>query len=411
MNNKLSLCLIVLAWAAGARAEDGTWIGTWGASPLQPRAATARAPASASLHDQTVRQIVRISAGGERVRLRLSNEYGTQPLEIGAARIAIADGLDGIKAGSERAVTFSGKPGATIPAGAPLLSDPIDLSVAPLSSLSISLYFPGDTGPCTCHSVGLEAAYVSKPGDFTHGTFEPVQTLQSRLFLTGVAVEANAPAHVIVAFGDSITDGVGSTANENRRWPDDLAARLAARSGAGAWGIVNEGISGNQILSDGAGESALARFDRDVLSVPGATHVVVFEGVNDIGIAFGNFGPNGAGRRPASAVSADTLIAGYRQLIARAHAKGLKIYGATITPYEGAAYYSDKGEAVREAVNAWIRTGKAFDGVIDFDAVLRDPAHPTQIADGLHAGDHLHGSDKGYAAMADAIDLALFDGS
>lgn len=406
MNKKHWICPIILVCAMTARAEGAEWIGTWGASPLPPTEANGRFPASPSFHDQTVRQIVRISAGGDRLRLRLTNEYGGKPLAIGGAHIAVVEG-DGIKPGTERTVTFAGKPKATIAANAPLLSDPIDLAVDPLAELSISLYFPDDTGPCTCHSTGRQTAFVSKPGDFTSGTFEPAKTMQSRAFLAGVEVETREPAHVIVAFGDSITDGVGSMLDQNRRWPDDLAERLAARGGQGAWAVVNEGISGNQVLSNGAGQSALARFDRDVLAVPGVTDVIVFEGVNDLGIAYGNFGgPGRPALRPAAEVTADSMIAGYRQLIARAHSKGLKIYGATITPYEGAGYYSEKGEAVREQINDWIRKGGEFDGVFDFDAVLRDPADPKQIADGLHAGDHLHGSDKGYRLLADSIDLA-----
>ncbi len=409
MNKKLAAGLVILVLAATARAEDTGWIGTWGASPLPPTAANGPFPASPSFHDQTIRQVVRISAGGRRVRLRLSNEYGKKPLEIGAVTIALADGKGGIVPGTEHTVTFGGQSAAVIAADAPLLSDPVDLSVQPLAKLSISLYLPGDTGPCTCHSTGRETAFVSKPGDFTHGPFEPASTMTARAFLTGIDVEASGPQHVVVAFGDSITDGVGATLNEDRRWPDDFAARLAARQGGGSWGVVNEGISGNQVLSDGAGQSALARFDRDVLAVPGVTHVIVFEGINDIGIAFGHFGRPGAPSfRPASKVSAETLIAGYRQIIARAHLKGIKVYAATITPFEGAAYYSDKGETVREAVNRWIRTSHEFDGVIDFDAVLRDPKDPKRIAEGLHAGDHLHGSDKGYREMADSIDLGLF---
>ncbi|HEX5418802.1 MAG TPA: SGNH/GDSL hydrolase family protein [Gammaproteobacteria bacterium] len=404
--NKRSLLLYLAALVCmlGAGAADAAWIGSWGASPLPPTPASGRFAATPSFHDQTIRQIVRLSAGGDRVRLRLTNEYGTQPLEIGAASIAIVDADGEIRAGSERKVTFDGKPGATIPAGAPYLSDPIDLAVEPLTSISVSLYLPGDTGPCTCHSTGRQTAYISKPGNFTTGSFEPAKTMQSRAFLSGVAVETAGRAHVIVALGDSITDGVGSMLDANRRWPDDLAERLAKRKRKGVWGVVNEGISGNRILRDGAGESALARFDRDVLAVPGVSGVIVFEGINDIGLGFGSFG----GAAPAGGVTADSLIAGLEQIIARAHAKGLRIYGATITPYKGAAYYSEQGEAVREAVNQWIRKGGEFDGVLDFDAVLRDPADPKQIAQGLHAGDHLHGSDKGYRALADSVNLGLF---
>jgi lysophospholipase L1-like esterase len=387
------------------------WIGTWGASPLAPSPAAGPFPATPSFENQTIRQIVRVSVGGAELRLRLTNEYGTAPLEIGAARVAIADGETGVRSGMERVVTFGGRPTGLIPTGAPLLSDPIDLDVADLDTLSISLFFPRATGACTCHATGMQNTYVSAPGDFTAGTFAPAQTIQARAFISGVEVLRD-DAGVIVAFGDSITDGVGSTAGANRRWPDILAERLATRRRAQAFGVVNHGISGNRVLSDGAGESALARFDRDVLSVSGVTHVIVFEGVNDLGLAYGRFeGPLAARRNfmpPGVNATEETLVAGYRQLIARAHAKGLKIYGATIAPYQGAIYFSAEGEAVRQAVNTWIRESGEFDAVLDFDAVLRDPAQPTQMKEGLHSGDFLHGSDAGYKAVADSIDLRLF---
>ncbi len=255
---------------------------------------------------------------------------------------------------------------------------------------------------------------VSATGDFTAGTFTPAQTIQARAFVSGVEVLTNA-AGVVVTLGDSITDGVGSTSGANRRWPDLLAERLAARQRGGRFGVVNHGISGNRLLNSGAGESALARFDRDVLSVPGVTHVVVFVGVNDLGFAYGSFeGPLAALRNlmPAGApATTETMIAGYRQLIARAHAAGLKIYGATIAPYEGAGYFSAEGETARQAINTWIRGSKELDAVLDFDAVLRDPAKPARITEGLHSGDFLHGSDAGYRALADSIDLALFTAS
>ena len=403
----------VLALPFTAIAQTAPWVGSWGASPLPPSAATPRFPATPGFTNQTIRQIVRLSAGGDKVRLRLTNEYGTQPLRIGAVRVALADGTSAVVKGSEHVVTFAGKGSATIPAGAPLVSDPVDLRVADLASLSVSLYFPDDTGQCTCHQVGLQEAYVSAAGDFTTGVFSPDKTLQARAFLSGVEVQS-ARAKAIVVLGDSISDGVGSTAGTNNRWPDLLAERLKKRGGDTHWGVVNHGISGNRVLADGAGASALARLDRDVLSVPGAAYVIVFEGVNDLGRALGPppaTAPVATGR-PAPLVDpvfgSDLLIDGYRQIIARAHARGLRIYGATIAPYEGAGYWSSDGDKVRMAVNDWIRKSGEFDGVLDFDAVLRDPARPAQITDGLHAGDHLHGSDAGYRKVADSIDLKLF---
>jgi lysophospholipase L1-like esterase len=402
----------VLASSAAAAPQ---WVQTWGAAPLPPTPAIGPFPATPSFNDQTIRQTVRISAGGQRIRIRLTNEYGTKPLVIGAARVALADEKGNIQPGSAHPVLFSGQASITIPAAAPFVSDPVDLPVKKLSSLSISLYLPQDTGQCTCHQVGAQTAYVSDTGDFTDKPFEPKQTLQVRAFISGVEVESARPRAVVV-LGDSISDGVGSSIDSNHRWPDLLANRLDAGPGrsmghANDWGVVNMGISGNRVLGDGAGQSALARFDRDVLSTPGAKVVIVFEGVNDLGIAYGT--PQGpmADRMKALAsahkVTSDDLIAGYRQIIARGHAKGLRVVGATITPYGGALYYSPAGETVRQALNHWIRTSHEFDGVIDFDAVMRDPADQTRIKEGFHAGDHLHGSDAGYAAMAAAIDLSL----
>jgi lysophospholipase L1-like esterase len=401
----------LLSLPLAATAQNAAWVGSWGASPLPPSPPNARFAATPSFANQTIRQIVRLSAGGEKIRLRLTNEFGAQPLRVGAARVALADGTNTLVKGSERSVTFGGKSSATIAAGAPLLSDPIDLRVADFATLSVSLYFPDDTGQCTCHQVGLQEAYVSADGDFTTGVFAPAKTLQARAFLSEVDVLA-ARTKTVVTLGDSITDGVGSTAGANRRWPDLLAERLN-KSGGTHWGVVNEGISGNRVLADGAGPSALARLDRDVLSVPGAAYVIVFEGVNDLGRAFGpplpGFTPPGGGRGAIEpAFGSDLLIDGYRQIIARAHEHGLRVFGATIAPYEGAAYYAAAGNEVREAVNKWIRTSGEFDGVLDFDAALRDPAKPTQIKEGWHAGDHLHGSDAGYRVVADSIDLKLF---
>jgi lysophospholipase L1-like esterase len=407
----------------------GSWIESWGTAVAPPTPAGGRFPPSPSFHDQTIRQVVRLSAGGDSVRVRFSNEYGQAPLAVGAARVALVDDKGGFVPGTEHALTFGGGASATIPPGAPLVSDPVAMPVANLAKLSISLYLPGDTGPCTCHQVGLESAFVSGPGDHTAGVFEPVQTTQFRAFLSGVEVRPKGRGETVVAFGDSITDGVGSTMGANKRWPDQLAERLLTRKDGVAWGVANAGISGNRVLAPGAGEAALARFDRDVLGRPGVRYVIVFEGVNDLGIGFGNFtfGPPRAptppaaptARRaptpppapptpPAPALHASDVIAGYQQLIARAHAHGVEIIGATIAPYEGAAYWSAKGEAARQEINTWIRTSGAFDGVLDFDAAFRDPAHPTQMADGLHAGDHLHGSDAGYKKVADSIALSLF---
>jgi lysophospholipase L1-like esterase len=407
-----SLILVVLV-ALGAQADAAQWLATWGAAPVPPTPAMGPFPATPTFSNQTIRQVVRISAGGDRVRVRLTNEYGQKPLTIGGARIALT-GADGeMDPSTMRPLTFAGSPVAVIPAGAPLLSDPVDLAVRPLASLSISLYLPEDTGACSCHPTGLQTAWVSGSGNFVDKPFTAKQTIEARAYLSGIEVQTASPAAAIAVLGDSISDGVGSTLNANRRWPDLLAERLAGRDGSRmAWGVVNLGISGNRLLDGGAAESALARFDRDVLSLPAVKYVVVLIGVNDLGVSYGEAdGPMGdllRSLRPPIPVTADSMIAGYRQLIERARGKGLAILGATIVPYQGAMYYSAGGEAVRKAVNDWIRTSRAFDAVLDFDAAIRDPANPAQIAQGWHNGDHLHGSDAGYRVLADSIDLSLF---
>ena len=392
----------VLAIVLAAPVQAAQWITSWAASPLPTAATPGPGPGPLVLNNQTVRQVLHLSAGGQRVRIRLTNEYGSKPLKVGAATVSRLNADGSLDTASTRVLRFGGDSSALIPAAAPLLSDPVDLPVAALSDLSLSLYFPEDTGPCTCHQVGSQDGFVSEAGDFTAGAFTPKQVIASRAFVSGVEVEVRQGKTVVV-LGDSISDGVGSSRNTNRRWPDVLARRLNNRSNAN-WGVANHGISGNRVLEDGAGQSALARLDRDVLSVTGATHLVVFEGVNDLGISFG-----AAGRmKPLNLATSSRMIAGYRQIIARAHAHGIKVIGATIAPYEGASYWSPEGEAQRQAINQWIRQGGEFDGVLDFDAVLRDPAQPSRMADGLHMGDHLHGSDAGYEKLGQSINLALF---
>lgn len=387
-----SLFAVALAGCASMdqKAAGGSgWAGAWGASPNPPPAA------AKAFENQTVRQVVRLSTGGSQIRIRFTNEYGDKPLDIGAATVSLAD-ADGKPTGATLDITFNGAKAVAIPPKAPMLSDPIALDVKALDSLSISLFLPTATGPCTCHFAGTATAFVSAPGNFTTAAFEPASTFTNRAFLSAVEVSVASP-RTIVTFGDSITDGTASTVNANKRWPDVLAERLNA---AGApRGISNQAIAGNRVLSYGMqifGESALSRFDRDVMSVPNANWIVVLEGINDIGM--------GAATPP----SADTMINGYKQIIARAHAKGIKVYGATLLPYEGARYFHENGEVVRQAVNSWIRTSGAYDGVIDFDAAMRDPASPRKMKADLQSGDWLHPNDAGYKVMGEAVDLALF---
>jgi lysophospholipase L1-like esterase len=395
-----------LTGAAGSQPTGG-WVGVWGASPLPATLQAAPySPISPGFDDQTLRQVVRVNGGGSQIRLRLSNEYGAQPLVIGEVHVALSAGPGGaIVPGSDHVVTFSGSRSAVIPAFAPMLSDPIAMDVKPLTSLAVSLYAPADTGPCTCHQVAVQTGYLSARGNFTGATTLPgATTFLYRAFLTGV--EAQASARTIVAFGDSLTDGAVSTPDGNHRWPDRLAERLNAQA-PGRWGVVNEGISGNRLLAGGAGEAGLARFDRDVLSVPGVSHVIVLLGANDLGVGYGSQPPGAPA--VADAPTYEQLQAGYRQLIARAHSRGVKIYAATIMPYEGASYWSPAGEALRQRINQWMRASREWDGVIDFDAAWRDPAQPSRIKAGMGAADHLHGSDAGYAALGDAIPLTLFN--
>jgi lysophospholipase L1-like esterase len=344
---------------------------------------------------------VRTSIGGTRVRVVLSNAFGTAPVAIGAGHIALRDKESAIVASSVKPLTVSGASSFSILAGATLVTDPIDLAVQPVSDLVIDLFVPDDIGvspsPVTTHNGASQTNFVSETGNHSGVTNLPVNARSGAWFLLArVEVMAPAGTAALVAFGDSITDGARSTPDTNNRWPDQLARRLASKKGTGV-AVLNAGISGNRVLGDGAGVSALARFDRDVLMQTGVTHVVVMEGINDIGVARSNPSP-----------TAEDIIAGHKQLIERARARGLKIYGATLTPFEGAPYYTPEGEAKRQAVNQWIRTGKAYDGVIDFDMVTRDPAAPTKFLPAYDSGDHLHPGDAGYKAMGDAVDLALF---
>jgi lysophospholipase L1-like esterase len=357
-------------------------------------------PAPLNFRNQTLREIVHVSLGGDRVRVVLSNAFGTLPLEVGAAGVALREKDAAINAGSSRALTFGGKTATMIAAGAVVVSDPVSLPVPAAADLAVDIFLPGDTAatlsPLTTHQGASQTNYISSEGNHAgDALFADAITTNQWFFLARVEVAAPDNVGAVVAFGDSITDGARSTINTNNRWPDELARRLAAAKIP--LGVLNEGISGNRVLCDGAGVSALARFDRDVLVQPGVKYVVVLESINDIGLG-----------RTSPVPSADELINAHKQLIERAHAKGLKIYGATLTPFDGAAYFSQEGEAKRQAVNAFIRTGKAYDGVIDFDSAVRDPQAPSKIQMKYNPGDNLHMNDAGYQAMAAAIDLSLF---
>ena len=300
-----------------------------------------------------------------------------------------------------------------IPRGAPFVSDEVALELPDLARLKVEIFLPTQTGPCTCHLTGVDELAVSPPGNFVGKPFEPVSRAQYRAFLSGVEVDSPDALGTIVAYGDSITDGVGATAGGNDRWPDILANRLQAAGRE--WAIANAAISGNRVLSPGMGESALSRFDEDVLSLPNVKYIIVFEGVNDLGNRFGPPRPNAPGGGAGGLtldqpqITVEQMIAGYKQLIARAHAKGIKVIGSPIGPYKGASYWTEEGEAARRRINDWILNGGAFDGTVRLDTAFADPADPAQMRDGYHIGDHLHGSPAGLKAVGESIDLALFE--
>ncbi|MGO1073106.1 SGNH/GDSL hydrolase family protein [Lysobacter sp. CA199] len=406
----LAAAAVALALTVPAQAADGTrWVGTWIASPQATWEAGFVLPNGAPqrLHDQTVRQVARVSVGGQRVRITVSNAYGDRPLVIGAARIARSAGGSRIDTDSDRALTFGGRSSVTVPAGAPVLSDPVELDVAALGEVAVSLYLPQDTPLKTFHWEGRQDAYLAAGDRTADARIDGGEVLQTRPFLSGVYVEPARPTRTVVTLGDSITDGAASTPNRYQRWPDVLAQRLAARDVA----VLNAGISGGQVLNDGMGVSALARFERDVLSLKPDT-VFVLIGINDIGWPGSSFEPQ------REAMSAERLIEGYRQLIARARLDSVRIVGATLTPFEGALpdapirdYYSADKEKVRQAVNAWIRDSGEFDAVVDFDAITRDPKHPRRFLPAYDSGDRLHPGDAGYRAMAQAVDEAALFGT
>jgi lysophospholipase L1-like esterase len=353
--------------------------------------------------NQTLRQVVHTSIGGSRARVVLSNTNGTQPITIGAAHLALRDKEDSIQAPG-KALTFSGRPTIAIPGGAIAYSDPVDLAVPTTGDLAIDLYLPGTTntaGPLPMHGTALQTNYISETGNHVGTTKLPrVATIRNWFLISRVEVDAGDAGGVIVSIGDSITDGTASTADTNSRWPDVLARRLLAAPTPIRMGVANAGISANRVLSEGAyatGINVLARFDSDALLQPGVTHVIVLEGINDIGQARQNPTP-----------TAEDLIAGHKQLIERAHARGVKMIGATLTPFWGAAYYTEVGEAKRQALNEWIRNSKAYDGVIDFDKTTRDPVDPKKFLAAYDSCDHLHPNDAGDKAMGESIDLRLF---
>ena len=402
----------VSATQAEPSASPG-WVASWAASPMAPTALIS-AQAEAGFANQTVRNIVYTSAGGDTLRVRVSNAFGASPLAVGSVSIGLVLAGAQLAPGTSHAVTFGGKTSASIPAGAEMLSDPVAMTVPPLTELAVSLYLPAKTGPATYHQDAQQTGYVAA-GDHAADPAATAYTTttSSWYFVDALTVHAPQTPGTVVAFGDSITDGYQSQTGANARWPNYLARRLEAAFGARAPAVVDEGISGNRILAPSAcfGVSAETRFVRDALSQPGVKDVILLEGINDIGFSgepdTGCYTPNNAG------VTANQIEAGYRELIAMARARGVKIIAGTLTPFGGSnagygGYYGTAhGEALREQVNAWIRTSHAFDAVIDFSAATQDPADPLYLNPPYNSGDSLHPGDLGYEAMADAISLRL----
>jgi lysophospholipase L1-like esterase len=412
----VALLLALLASCMARSQATGTserWVSAWSTAVHAP-VSFPGLPPPPIFQDQTIRMVIRPEMGGDRLRLRFSNEFGSTPLRIGAAHVALSEQGSRIVPGSDHVVTFHQAGAVEIPAGAPLVSDSVAMSVKPFTELAVTLYIAGPATASTIHLWAQHDIYIAGPGDLTaQAELTNPKVTTSWYWLAGLEVQSAAGARATVAFGDSITDGAGVKQGNYEDWPDRLAQRAASTSVGSGTAILNEGIGGNRILYDGAGVSALARLDRDVLSNAGVRNLIVLEGINDIGWPSMKPPASMSAEHPGVSpfagqrVTAGDLITGLEQIILRAHEHEIRVYGATMTPYEGANYYTPEGEAIREEVNQWIRSSGAFDAVIDFDAAVRDPQQPQRFVDRYQSGDHLHPSAAGYQAMADAVNLTL----
>jgi lysophospholipase L1-like esterase len=389
--------LLCLPQNAAATSPDH-WVGTWATAPV----AMPNTEGSFGTADTTYREIVHISLGGSSARIILSNEFGLDPLTINAAHIALRTTGGEIDLASASALTFGGRPSITIPPGALAVSDPANLKLPAFADVAVSLFVPAQPmQQVTHHSFADQTSYTAQGNVVSAKALESPTPIYTWPFLKGVDVMGGSKAASIVAFGDSITDGALSARDANARWPDFLARRLQANKKTADLGVLNQGIGGNRILHDVTGPNALARFDRDVLAQAGVKYLIILEGINDIGHAQDPV-------KPYDVVTAEDIIVGCGQLATRAHTHGIKVFGATLTPYVGAKYSSPAGEAIRQAVNKWIRTTNQLDGFIDFDKATQNPSNPSVFSPAADSGDHLHPADPGYKIMGDAIDLNLF---
>jgi lysophospholipase L1-like esterase len=401
----VALFAFVLAPIASSHAQPTShpqWVGTWATSPyLADGGMNVR-----MLSGVTLREIAHISIGGPQVRIRFTNEFGLDPLTISDAHVALSagagSGTGAIQPGTDHAITFGGATTVNVPPGAAIFSDPVALEVAPLSDLAVTFYLPPQIMRAeTYHGFADQDNFVAMGDVSTAPELPQPTTISSWYFFDGIDVPATAGSRAIVALGDSITDGALSTHNANHRWPDILAARLQADPNLKNIGVLNVGIGGNRVLNETTGPSAISRICRDMLAQSGARYVIVLESINDIG-RLSHL------QTPWDGITAEQLEWGLKQIADAAHEHGIKAIGATLTPYGGAGYWSDKGEQVREAVNNWIRTSGTFDGVVDFDKITQDPANPTRFNPAYDSGDHLHPKDAGYQALGSGIDLWLF---
>jgi lysophospholipase L1-like esterase len=399
------------SFGGGGPATAG-WVATWSSAPIAPGQTTIDSlfgtNRSRGFENETIRHVAHVSVGGQRVRVRLSNVFGKQPLRIGAAYVALSSGGQSIYPHTSRRVTFSGQSVLVIPAGAVALSDSVDLAVPGGAELAVSIHLPGPTEQATFHELTMQNSYIAGGNVANAAALTGAVPTQSTYYLTAIEVLPFEPVGALVAFGDSITQGGASTVDQNRTWPDLLSARLNPNPGRPRLSVVNQGIGCGRLLWDFCGPGGAARFDRDVLATSGVTRVIVALGLNDIMIPallplFGY--PDYA----AQTVSAQEIIVGLHQLVLRARSAGLRVYGATLTPFGSSAVpglYTPENEAKREAVNRWIRTSGAFDGVIDFEAAVRDPSNPDRLLPAYDA-DGVHLTDAGYQAMANAVNLPM----